>query len=309
MKFCAKEVVSVIRMGIDLGSGWIKCTIMNTVTREQLYEKSVNYKLIKSLDGNGNIPQQKINETIQIIDDFLKEAKKYDCTDVRAVATAGLRAAENSDEFIDKICNATGVRIRVISGAKEAKYTWKGALMSFDNRDERLYVEIDIGGGSTEITYGTKNHIFSSRSIDVGNTVLMQKFNLANRVVSDSEINGVMYYLDKQFSSVRVPYNKNNVYILTGSSGFLPLIRNNPSLTDKIIKSRPLWTITIDMVRDLMKELQNPNLYSYSKLISDIDLSADVILYFIMRKLGIDSINYSTVGLRHGLVLSEAAHA
>lgn len=299
----------MIRLGIDLGSGWIKCTVMNSVTTEQLYQKSVNYKLIKSFDENGNIPQSKIDETIEIIKDFKREADKFGCKEVRAVATAGLRAAKNPEEFINQIEKATGVRIRVINGSEEAFYTWKGALMSFDNDEKKRYVEFDIGGGSTEISYGTKYHIIKSKSIPIGNTVLLQKFDIANRIVSDSEINGIIYFLGKQFASVNIPYDENNIYILTGSSGFLPIIRVQPSLTDELIKQKPLWTITIKMVYNLIKDLQKKVKWIYNKPPLDTDLPANIILYFLMKKLQVDWIYYSTVGLRHGLVLSEARNA
>lgn len=295
----------MIRMGLDLGSNWIKCSIMNTITKEQLFQRSVNYKLVKSFDEDNNIPQYKIDEVINIINDFIKEGNKINCQEIRAVATAGLRKANNSKEFIDKVHKGTNVKIQIISGAKEANYTWNGALLSFEDNN-KLYVEIDIGGASTEITYGMKTHIMKSKSIPIGSALLLKKFNLIDRNVTDDELNGIFYFLNSLFSSINIPVsNKNDViYILTGSSGFLPIIKKNPSMTDTYIKSKPLWVITMDMVYNLLKDLQVNRIHKYNKNPTETDLSSDIILYFLMRKLGIDKIYYSTLGLRHGLILS-----
>ena len=279
----------MIRMGLDLGSNWIKCSIMNTITKEQLFQRSVNYKLVKSFDDNNNIPQYKIDEVINIINDFIKEGNKINCQEIRAVATVGLRKANNSKEFIDKVYKGTNVKIQIISGAKEANYTWNGALLSFKDNN-KLYVEIDIGGASTEITYGMKTHIMKSKSIPIGSALLLKEFNLIDRNVTDDELNGIFYFLNSLFSSINIPVsNKDDViYILTGSSGFLPIIKKNPSMTDTYIKSKPLWVITMDMAYNLMKDLQVNRSYKYNKNPTETDLSSDIILYFLMRKLGID---------------------
>lgn len=288
----------MIKCGIDLGGNWAKVSIMDTITLDQLYTESINYKVKKSYDSNNNIPEYKIKEIIEIINYFKEKAYQYKVNNIYAVATGGIRQANNSKEVIDKISNETGITVKLINGFDEAVYTWRGALLSFNDVNKR-YVEIDIGSSTTEISYGSLDRILKSTSINTGSAILNNEYDLINRNITNKELDYIFYYLDQQFKSVNIPFNVNNVYILTGSSGFAPLILNDKSLTDTYIKSKPIWIITFEMVRNCLTYFMNHN----DKTTDETGLSCTIILYFLMQKLKIQNINYSTLGLRHGIML------
>ena len=295
----------MIRAGIDMGSNWIKFCIMDTQTREKVYEKSVHYLLVKSLDSRNNIPKSKIDETVDIIQDFVNSAIQYNCRDIQGVGTAGLRIPNNSEELINKIYNKTGIRIRIINGLEEATFTWRGALSSFNNNHKQTYVEIDIGGGSTEISYGTRDRIIKSFSVPIGSALLDQKFKLSNRVVTNSDLNGIYYFLNRIFKDPLSSLDnlEDSIFVLTGSSGFLPVIRSNQQLTDILIKKKPLWPITIDMVKGSLNDVANRKEYFYSKDSKITDTASIYILYYLMDRLNIKQLYYSTLGLNHGVIL------
>lgn len=69
-----------------------------------------------------------------------------------AVATQACRAAENGAEFIDRVRRGTGLRLRVIDPAEEARLAVQGCLNLFDPTAEAILV-IDVGGGSTELSW------------------------------------------------------------------------------------------------------------------------------------------------------------
>ena len=54
----------MIKMYIYLGSNRLNYCIIDTNTKEKLYEKDCYYSLIESLDVNGNISSFKISEII-----------------------------------------------------------------------------------------------------------------------------------------------------------------------------------------------------------------------------------------------------
>lgn len=69
-----------------------------------------------------------------------------------AVATQACRAAENGPEFIDRVERGTGLRLRIIEPAEEARLSVAGCLNLFDPEAEAVMV-IDVGGGSTEVSW------------------------------------------------------------------------------------------------------------------------------------------------------------
>ena len=292
-------------IGIDFGTNYLKFSIIQTKPFKILWQKSYKYSLGKSLDDNNNIPKWKIDEVTQICEEVYKLARDvYKCKKYKAVGTAGLRNPANSEELINSVREATGIVIKIISGVTEAQLTYKGALLSF-NDPNATYVEMDFGGNSSEFSIGKLTHIIKSKSIDIGSLSLSQLFDLNNKTVfTEDDLNAVLTFLNRKFSSIQIPSDEDVVYILTGSAGFPPLLFDNRSLTDEIIKSEPLWDITFDMIQRLldaiMKDVKNAsNLFNDSDLV----LAQTVMLYYIMKKFNIDTLHYSTLGLRHGLVL------
>lgn len=74
---------------------------------------------------------------------------------LRAVATEACRQAENFAEFRDLVLERTGLEIEVISSTEEARLALRGCLPLLDEQLDSALV-FDIGGGSTEIMWLTK---------------------------------------------------------------------------------------------------------------------------------------------------------
>lgn len=79
-----------------------------------------------------------------------------------AVATEAFRMARNSAEFFAEISCEFGINFKIIDGISEAKFT----KMAIENRLEILKIPhenslfIDLGGASTEISYGEISQSF-----------------------------------------------------------------------------------------------------------------------------------------------------
>jgi exopolyphosphatase/guanosine-5'-triphosphate,3'-diphosphate pyrophosphatase len=69
-----------------------------------------------------------------------------------AVATQACRQAENGEAFIERVRLGTGLRLRIIDPAEEARLSVQGCINLFDPRAEAVLV-IDVGGGSTELSW------------------------------------------------------------------------------------------------------------------------------------------------------------
>jgi exopolyphosphatase/guanosine-5'-triphosphate,3'-diphosphate pyrophosphatase len=86
---------------------------------------------------------------------------------VVAVATSAVREASNRSVFIRRASEEAGVSVEVISGVEEARLIHLGVLGALPVFD-RPHALIDIGGGSTEVLYGTGDEVAASRSFKLG---------------------------------------------------------------------------------------------------------------------------------------------
>ena len=303
LKILCEENNLNYRMGIDLGGGYIKMSIVDISNSKVIYTKSVNYMLTKCLlENNHIIPQFKINEIVNIIKDFLSYGDKYNVSKINAAATGGLRICKNSNELIQKVYNATNIKIELIDGTKEAELSRIGALMYFKNNPyyfNKFFVLIDLGSTSTEISVTTLDKTLQSVSKNIGATIFTQKFKTFNRIIEDNEFDEMYKFLDLYFKNINISIPYNSMFILTGASGFNILEVDNPSLTDNLIKSKGIMPITINNINNVLEIVKNNrNTREEDK---ERVFAHTFILKYLFNLLNIKTLYYSTTTLKESL--------
>ncbi|MBP7929958.1 MAG: Ppx/GppA family phosphatase [Acidimicrobiia bacterium] len=91
---------------------------------------------------------------------------------IRATATSAARDASNSSELLDRSEAVLGVRPETISGQEEARLSFKGATSELS---PGRYLVADIGGGSTELVWGT-DEPEGSVSLDIGCVRMTERY-------------------------------------------------------------------------------------------------------------------------------------
>jgi exopolyphosphatase / guanosine-5'-triphosphate,3'-diphosphate pyrophosphatase len=86
-------------------------------------------------------------------------------TSIRAVATAAVRNAVNTDEIVEALEKHTGLLVEILSGQEEARLGFLGMINSMDIRDGLV---VDIGGGSTEVSLFLGRTLIHSVSFPFG---------------------------------------------------------------------------------------------------------------------------------------------
>ncbi len=87
-------------------------------------------------------------------------------------ATASLRNITNRAEVIERVREATGFDIRVLSGYEEAMLDYRGAVRSMPGEEGLL---IDVGGGSTELVFFKAGRAAAARSVPLGSLSLFNR--------------------------------------------------------------------------------------------------------------------------------------
>ena len=78
--------------------------------------------------------------------------KGVESTRLMAVATQACRQADNGADFVERVREGTGLRLRIIDPVEEARLSVEGCLNLFDDAAEAVLV-VDVGGGSTELSW------------------------------------------------------------------------------------------------------------------------------------------------------------
>src|ERR1700709_1538365 len=97
----------------------------------------------------------------------------YEVTHLKAAATSAMRDAVNAKEIIAHVKEETGIEIEVISGGDEAAFIYENHIA--ENMDKsHSYLYIDVGGGSTELTFFAENKLVFKESFNIGTIRLLK---------------------------------------------------------------------------------------------------------------------------------------
>jgi exopolyphosphatase/guanosine-5'-triphosphate,3'-diphosphate pyrophosphatase len=93
--------------------------------------------------------------------------KVFEPVDYRACATSAMRDAANGKEIIERIKLESGLDVEIIDGKKEAELIYSNHIAEHLEED-KSYIYIDVGGGSTEVTLFSNHQIVASKSFNIG---------------------------------------------------------------------------------------------------------------------------------------------
>ena len=139
---------------IDIGSN--STNLLITDSSGKTLERIVrSTRLGAGLTQTGSLSAESIDRTVTCISEYAMTMKTHKVTEMRVVATAACRAADNTKEFFEKVKISSGLEPEIISGEQEGAFAYRGATKSFTNSLDSQTLVIDIGGGSTELMIGT----------------------------------------------------------------------------------------------------------------------------------------------------------
>jgi exopolyphosphatase/guanosine-5'-triphosphate,3'-diphosphate pyrophosphatase len=163
---------------VDIGSNSIKLAVVEAAASDSFTIIGREKELLRL--GNQTLQrhmlsEEAINQSIQAITRFRDIARTRGAERVIVVATAAVREAENARDFRVAVRKATGLRVDILSPVEEARLIGIATDQHFGSPKDGL-LNIDIGGGSTELSLmqdGQPRKLFSMKLGSVG---LTEKF-------------------------------------------------------------------------------------------------------------------------------------
>ena len=161
---------------IDIGTNAVLLLVMESNGQlDELYDASTITRLGEGVLATGRLIRPAMERTVEALERCRRVLDDYGVETPDCFGTAALREAANRDEFVEMAWRRTGIRVRVISEYEEAYYTYLSVKDDPRIEGEELLI-VDIGGGSTEITRGTRHGFLGYVSLPLGTVKLTERF-------------------------------------------------------------------------------------------------------------------------------------
>ncbi len=279
---------------IDIGSNAARLLISevtiddkNNASFNKVSLTRVPLRLGFDVFDTGKISEHKIKLLLFTMKAYLNLLQAYEVKYLKACATSAMRDATNAAEIISMIKNETGIEIEVISGSDEASFIYENHVAENLDKDHS-YLYIDVGGGSTELTFFGNNKLVFKDSYNIG-TIRLLKGKVTDETWDEMRENiksKTKGY--KEVTAIGSGGNINKIYTLSKRKDTKPL--------------------PLDLLRDFYKELSNVsledrmNIYKLRADRADVIVPALQIYVNVMRWAGSEEIYVPKIGLADGLV-------
>ena len=279
---------------IDIGSNAARLLITEASVDEKNKTSFNKISLIRvplrlgfDVFDTGRISDHKIELLLNTMKGFSSLIRAFEVKAIKACATSAMRDAENTSEILALVKEQTGIEIEVISGSDEASLVFENHIA--ENMDtDHSYLYIDVGGGSTELTFFSNNNLVFKDSFNIGTIRLLK-----NAVPDET--------WDQMKEDIKVKTKGHKQVIAIGSGG-------NINKVFSLSKRKDGKSLPLELLRDFYKELSNVsikdriNIYKLREDRADVIVPALQIYVNAMRWAGATEIYVPRIGLADGLI-------
>jgi len=279
---------------IDIGSNAARLLISDVIIGPQGNPEFIKAALVRAplrlgfeVFDKGEIPPNKVEKVIKTMKSYKLLLDVYEVKHVKACATSAMRDAVNGAEIIRKVKAETGIEIKIISGQEEASLIYENHIAENMTKEES-YLYIDVGGGSTELTFFTDGKLVFKESFNIGTIRLLK-----------NQVSEATWDEMKEFIKQKTKGYHHVTAI--GSGGNI----NKIFSLSKRKEGKPL---TVDLLRDYFKEFSNLSvnqrmtLYHLREDRADVIVPALLIYINVMRWADTEEIYIPKIGLADGLI-------
>lgn len=301
---------------IDLGTNTFQLLIIEmdaSVSKGyiQLHEDSYAAKIGKGGISEGIITEEGILRGIVGLQYFLEIINRYDVAleNVMATATSAVRNAKNEQQFCERILDATGISITVISGDEEAALIYEGVKMGM-NIGKTPSMIMDIGGGSVEFILCDQERIYYKQSFEIGGQRLMDKFMLTDPI-SPRSVQLLKDYLEETLLPLTNAVHQYAPECIIGSAGSFDTLVDlyyMQAFGQLPTRDEVSFTLPLTSFQDSFIKLVSNNRTERMALPGMIELRVDMIVVgvclidFILKRYDINTIKVSSYSLKEGVL-------
>jgi exopolyphosphatase/guanosine-5'-triphosphate,3'-diphosphate pyrophosphatase len=279
---------------IDIGSNAARLLISEVIlsnNRRPQFQKvnlvRVPLRLGFDVFDQGRISEEKEEMILNTIKAYKLLIDAYGVIHCKAAATSAMRHATNAKEILERVKKETGIPIEVITGDAEASLIYENHIA--ENLDKNhTYLYIDVGGGSTELTFFANGRLIFKRSFDIGTIRLLK-----------NQVDDYLWSEMKDFVKRETkPYHD---IMAIGSGG-------NINKIFSLSKRKEGKSLPLQLLKDYYKEFSSFSvadrirIYKLREDRADVIVPALFIYVNVMRWANIEEIHVPKIGLADGLI-------
>ena len=235
---------------IDLGSNSIRMNVIDICDNNAVVLENIR-RIVRLSEGMGEeklIRQNAVDRTLAVLKDFKKIIDDMAVDEVRAIATAALRSAKNSELFTVP-ASEIGIEFEIISGEREAYYDYMGVVNTLPVSDCMI---VDIGGASTELIYVKDGKNTEMVSIPMAAVNITEKY-FSGTVADDKELDFAVEQFADRLREVDWLKNVSDVNIV-GIGGTMRALAKMQNIADEEVHGFTMSKeLTFDKIYELVK--------------------------------------------------------
>ena len=300
---------------IDVGSNYLKMSIgeINTQGEVNVLEDVVKpTKIGKDTFSKARISVGTIHETCEDLKGFVRLMKDYKIKLYKAVATSGIREADNKQYVLEQIRLRTGLNIETINIAEEQFYMLKAVRNHLDSIDikkteQSLIVNITSGAVETSIYEGGK--LKFTEHVKIGSLRIREILSeLETKTIEFSET--MEQYIESKIYALKPQIKKFKIDYFLGLGGELNticgIIRKKKGVNEKdyYIKKEALLSL-INEIRN-MDNFEIKTTFKLSNKTAELLLPSILIFYCFLKMTMVKGIQVPKLSLREGILYSLA---
>ncbi|MCQ4036326.1 Ppx/GppA phosphatase family protein [Kaistella montana] len=281
---------------IDIGSNAARLLINEVIEPKKGKPEFTKLNLLRiplrlgmDVFAKGEIGPEREKMVIDSMKIFSDLMKIYQVDHYRACATSAMRDAKNGLEIINEVKKASGIEIEIISGDEEATLIYENHVAEGLDKDF-AYLYIDVGGGSTELTFYEGGKMIYEKSFNIGTIRLL------NGLVTDD-------HWKQMKEEIRKNINSKKPVVAIGSGGNINKIFSMSKTKD----GKPMSTAFLKKYYKEMNELSVPermSRYGLREDRADVLVPALEIFNNVMNWSDISKIFVPKISVADGLIHS-----
>ena len=296
--------VAVIDVGFN-SLKMVKYKVEPDGTAKPYGQMGVLAKLGDGLERTGYLGSEQISRTVDAIRLCRETASLESIKHVLLIGTSPVREAANRQEFLKRVLEETGLKMRVLAGNEEALYGVLGAIRSVDAEDVLFF---DLGGGSLELGHVDRLKVRRIMSLPLGALKLTSMYAGKDGTFSKKARARMNKRIRQQLPSRRdLGIGKDTVMVGTGGT-VRAMARLDQDEADYPFDKVHNYPIGLGSVKQMTRELFKLKIDELDKVDavgegrSETIAAGTLVVRALMEKLGVKKVTVSTHGLRDGIL-------
>lgn len=298
---------------IDIGSNSIRQIVADVSadgTIRVVDEMKAAPRLGAGARETRRIDEGRMRDALEVVGRMTTLARQLGAERVEAVATSAVRDTTNGQLFLDLIREESGLAVRILDGADEARLSFRSALAHFELGKGRAVV-VDIGGGSLEIALSADGLVERLISLPLGALRLTEEF--FPKTVKRSRVKKLRKHVRRVLAR-KLPVRNWHGAAVIGSGGTctnigeMYLARRGLHMAQTVQGTKvPCAEIEriLDALVDLPEE-ERAKVPGLNPARADIIIAGICVMVEVLERLESQELTVSSYGIREGLLLETA---